>query len=134
MDGVRVMIVAESPFSLTLMADLLEANDIKADRCRSVEDAAMALGSGTYNMVVVELDVSEGQAPVGMDRLKGEAGNRDIPVLLVAERSQREAAEQILAGCRTGTVEKPIDTSAFPRKVIEEIRRSATESGSAEQT
>lgn len=125
MQRASVMIVAQSPFQLTLMADLLEANDISTVRERSLDHAGRSLAAVGPTMVVVDLDLADG-APRGLDRLRKEAGRRNVPVLVVTEKGQREVAEQVMKGCDSGTVEKPIDTSAFPRKVVQEIRRHTT--------
>ncbi|MAE94965.1 MAG: hypothetical protein CL910_09925 [Deltaproteobacteria bacterium] len=130
MNSVRVVIVAQSPFSLTLMGDLLEANDIVTARARTPGEASALLESGNVDMIVVDFELGAG-SPNGIDEMRRRADRLGIPMLVVAERGQREAAEQVLAGCSTGTVEKPIDTSAFPRKVIEEIRRHTTHNAEA---
>ena len=119
------MIVAESPFQLTLMADLLEANDIMTVRERSLDQAGRVLGRAAPTMVIVDLDLADG-APQGVERLRKAAMRYDIPLLVVTDKGQRQVAEQVLKGCEAGTVEKPIDTSAFPRKVVAEIRRHTT--------
>ncbi len=125
MQRASVMIVAESPFQLTLMADLLEANDITTVRERSLDQAGRSLAGAAPTMVIVDLDLADG-APKGLERLRRESERHDVPLLVVTEKGQRQVAEQVLKGCETGTVEKPIDTSAFPRNVVAEIRRHTT--------
>jgi CheY-like chemotaxis protein len=128
MERSRVLIVAQSPFQLALMADLLEANDIETVRVHNPAEATRALGKMPYSMVVVDLDLGRGSGShEGVDAIKKESSKRGIPLLLVTDTAQKSVADQILAGCRAVTFVKPIDTSAFPRRVIQEIRRSTTQ-------
>jgi CheY-like chemotaxis protein len=126
MERSRVLIVAQSPFQLALMADLLEANDIETVRVHNPAEATRALGKMPYSMVVVDLDLGRGSHE-GVDAIKKESSKRGIPLLLVTDTAQKSVADQILAGCRAVTFVKPIDTSAFPRRVIQEIRRATTQ-------
>lgn len=128
----RVLIVAESPFQLTLMADLLEANDITTVRESSLDQAGRALATVDPTLVVVDVDLAHG-TPDGLERLRSEASSRSVPLLVVTEKGQRAVAEQVLSDCADGfAVEKPIDTSAFPRKVVQEIRRHTTQTRPAQ--
>ena len=127
----KVMIVASSPFQLALMGDLLEANEITTLRESSVEAAVAALDTVSPVMIVVDLDLAEADCKA-LDRLKGKAKECAVPLLLVAEKGQRAVAEQVLGDLNAETVEKPIDTSGFPRKVVQEIRRHTTMSRPAE--
>ena len=127
----KVMIVASSPFQLALMGDLLEANDITTLRESSAEAAAESLESVSPVMIVMDLDLADADRKA-LDHLKSKSKECSVPLLLVTEKGQRAVAEQLLGGLSTETVEKPIDTSGFPRKVVQEIRRHTTMSRPAE--
>ena len=131
MQRARVLIVAESTFQLTLMADLLDANDITTVREGSLDQAGRALATVDPTLVVVDVDLADG-TPDGLERLRREAARQSVPLLVVTERGQRAVAEQVLADCDSLAVEKPIDTSAFPRKVVQEIRRHTTQTRPAQ--
>ena len=131
MERPRVLIVAESPFQLTLMADLLEANDIMTVREGSLDQAGRSLVTIAPTLVVVDVDLAHG-TPDGLDRLRRAATKQSVPHLVVTEKGQRAVAEQVLADGDSFAVEKPIDTSAFPRKVVQEIRRRTTQTRPAQ--
>lgn len=127
MDRPTVLLVAANPFHLSLMSDLLEANDIRTVHARGAADALTTARDRLPTLVVVDLDLPGEESRRIMDGLKRWDETRHIPVMAVADRAQREGLGQILEACESGAVEKPIDTGVFPRRVIQEIRRHTRE-------
>ncbi|MSR74925.1 MAG: response regulator [Planctomycetes bacterium] len=127
-----VLIVASSPFHLTLMGDLLEANDIRTVRVTVADAAIAACEQHQPTLVVLDLDLAEQEGRRLVQALCG-FGSCGIPVVTVGDRSQREMFDAILGmnnGLSVGgMVEKPIDTGVFPRRVLQEIRRHTESTG-----
>jgi CheY-like chemotaxis protein len=126
MDRATVLIVAANPFHLSLMSDLLEANDVRTVRAKSAAEALTTAKERAPTMVVMDLDLPGEESRKIVDGLKKREETRSVPVMAVADRSQREMFAQILECCESGSVEKPIDTGVFPRRVLQEIRRHTT--------
>ena len=126
MERTTVMIVAVSPFHLALMADLLEANDIRTVRATSAEDAFETVQTTRLTLAVLDLDLPEEASRKIMSFLANPKVGVGIPVIAVGDRGQQEIFASVLAACESSSLEKPIDTGMFPRRVIQEIRRHTT--------
>lgn len=121
MERATVLIVAASPFHLELMSDLLAANDVKTIRATGAADAIAKVKLEKPSMVVLDLDLpkEESERIVRVAR----AQKAEVPVLAIAARANRSDLEGLLRECAGGSVEKPIDTGVFPRRVLQELRR-----------
>ena len=126
MERPTVLIVAANTFHLALMADLLEANDIKTVRARGAADAILTLDIETPMLAILDLALPNEDQQRVMEALRACEETQGIPIMAVADRGQREMFASVLAACEGGALEKPIDTGMFPRRVIQEIRRYTT--------
>lgn len=120
----KILVVANSPFHLGLMSDLLEANEVRTERAASVAEAIRRIPAFRPGLVVMDMDlpVQEASRLIGWLRVDPEA--RDLPVVAVAPRDRRPAAQSLLDFAFAGWVEKPIDTCSFSRRVLQHMRRS----------
>jgi len=121
----HVLIVAANPFSLGLMSDLLAANGIRTEHASLAREAPALAKSLHPTMVIVDMDLPGGGVDQLLGSLRRDPVTRDIPVMTVGEGRERQVAERIL-GSLGSSLPKPIDTSEFPRTVIQQIRRHST--------
>ena len=122
MDMDKVLVVAENPFSLALMSDLLEANGLRTIRARSSREAIECAERLLPDLVVVDVALSGNGSKVVLDRLKTRPRTRDIPVLAVGDRNQAAEAQRILDKRFAARMEKPISTTRFARSVVRAVR------------
>lgn len=121
----KVLVLSGSPFHLTLMGDLLDANDLRTIRAPSLEVGLESLRRERPALAVVDLDLRGTDKQRFLDACRSSSSGGGIPVVLVADANQSAEAEALLAEVRGRSITKPIDTGRFPRAVLHQIRGSA---------
>ena len=127
----QVLIVAQDDFHLSLMSELLAANDVRTLRARSSTQALATILRSQPTMVLLDLDLPEEETSRVMAGLKAQDPDHQIPVMALTDAHHETMAPKVLDACLSARVTKPIDTGAFPRVVMQEIRRRTTHSGRA---
>lgn len=129
MNPISVLIVAPSPFQLSLMSDLMAANGVRTRRARGIDQAIAAARQDPPTLVLLDLEFGARESSRLARELARHEETGDVAVLAVAARDEREAAAQLVAKLDGPALEKPIDCTEFPRTVLREIRRQTTTSG-----
>jgi len=124
MSAKTILLVAENDFHLSLMADLLAANGLRTLRAHEPQEALHMAETHQPALVVVDLDLEPGASDGILAALHTRPATAQIPVVAVASQEQGgRVVGQPYAAC----LEKPINTSSFPRKVLRALRSQAVE-------
>lgn len=129
MERPTVLIVANNEFQIRLMTELLEANDLRIVRASAAADVAKTTREVLPELVVLDLELPVVETQRVLQGLRQGTKTRGIPILAVGDKPQQSVNAGVLASCVGNVVEKPIDTGAFPRRVLKEIRRLTNGTG-----
>lgn len=101
----------------------LAADGVTVQRAETAEEARALLGGGLYELAILVLPADGGETLRLASRLRADSATRDLPVLLVAEPSQKSL---VLRGFDIGAndhVFRPIDPHELLARTRNQIRR-----------
>ncbi len=129
MERPTVLIVANNDFQVRLMTELLEANDLRIVRASAASEVATTTREVLPELVVLDLELPVSETHRVLQGLRQGTRTRGIPILAVGDKPQQALNAGVLANCVGEVIAKPIDTGAFPRRVLKEIRRLTNGTG-----
>ena len=119
-----VMIVTESEFLASHLAELLHVNDLRACCAGGPTEAADRYERFTPNVAVVDWDLPKRDAVLATIRRKSRGSGFSVFALARGD-SARDAERHPDV---VGVVDKPVETSTFIRTIAGEVRRRRVES------
>ncbi|MBE9607652.1 PleD family two-component system response regulator [Acetobacteraceae bacterium H6797] len=121
--GARALLVSEDMVEAETLRRALAADGLEVTICVDAIDTWDALSEGGYDLAVLSLSMPGGDALRLASRLRAQATTRDLPVLLVADASQKS---QVLRGFDLGAndhVLRPVDPNELRARARNQIRR-----------
>ncbi len=123
MRGSRCLVLSTDAEEVAAIQGILAADGVAVQGATVVEDAWMALSEGGFDMAILCLSPDGTDALRFASRLRAHAITRDIPVLLVAQPTQRSL---VLRGFDLGAndhVLRPVDPNELRARARNQIRR-----------
>ncbi|MFC7538544.1 diguanylate cyclase [Siccirubricoccus deserti] len=121
--GATALVLAESAGEAAAVAAILAADEVVVRTETAPEEAMAALAGGSFDLAVLCLALTGGDELRLASRLRAQTATRDLPVLLVADASQRS---MVLRGFDLGAndhVLRPIDANELCARSRNQIRR-----------
>jgi two-component system cell cycle response regulator len=121
--GSRAVLVTEDMVEAETLRRALASDGLEVTICADATEAWDTLSEGGYDLAVLSLSVAGGDALRLASRLRAQTATRDLPVLLVADSSQRS---QVLRGFDLGAndhVLRPVDPNELRARARNQIRR-----------
>ncbi len=118
-----VLVLSNDPSDGAEIRSALAADGVTVQQAETAEEARALLGGGLYELAILVLPPDGGDTLRLASRLRADAATRDLPVLLVAEPSQRSL---VLRGFDIGAndhVFRPIDPHELRARARNQIRR-----------
>ncbi|PWS36503.1 PleD family two-component system response regulator [Falsiroseomonas bella] len=121
--GARALLVLGEPAEAELLGDMLRRDGVEASASADIAGAWDAIRRELPDVVLISLAPDGGDALRFASRLRAETLTRDVPVVLVADASQKGL---VLRGFDLGAndhVLRPVDSNELRARIRNQIRR-----------
>ncbi|MBY0339515.1 MAG: PleD family two-component system response regulator [Acetobacteraceae bacterium] len=123
MAGARALVFAETEEEVAAIAEILEQDAIEVQQVTQAQAAGDALAGGGFDLGVLALASEGGEVLRLASRLRANAATRDVPVLLIADATQKAL---VLRGFDLGANDhalRPLDPNELRARARNQIRR-----------
>lgn len=112
-DAVKILVVDDRIQTLILHSIMLGRAGYETVQCRSANSALSALKDDSYDLLVVDLDMSPMDGIGLIQRVRGNADTSNLPILLTAKRSDAALAKLALDEGAGDFILTPVDHHQF---------------------
>jgi DNA-binding response OmpR family regulator len=123
----KILAVDDSPTYLEALSSVLRADGFEVALARSGEEALDLLAAQPVDCVLLDLIMPGLGGEATCQRIKGAAGIRDIPVILLTALEDREAMIHGLGAGADDYITKSNDFTVLKARVLAQIRRKQFE-------
>jgi two-component system, cell cycle response regulator DivK len=123
---IPILIVDDNATNLKLVAYILTGQGYDVNTATDIESASRAIQTQRPQLVLMDLQLPDGDGLELTRRLKAARETRDIIVLAVTAFAMKGDEDRALAAGCDGYIAKPIDTRALQRTVAEYLAGIAT--------
>jgi DNA-binding response OmpR family regulator len=113
----RILIVEDDPVVLTLTSDLLLKEGFLVEAVTRIKDCQDKLAKSTYDLLVMDLNLPDGDGLKLCEKLKQTASLRSLPIFMLTARG---SADDIVKGLEAGAddyLPKPFNEREFIARV-----------------
>ena len=93
----------------------------------SAEEALTQAQVKTPDLILLDVMMPEVDGPTAFVRLRELPGLRDVPVIFMTARVQKEEIESYLALGAVGVIVKPFDPMTLPKEIMDILRKQSSE-------
>jgi two-component system cell cycle response regulator DivK len=108
-----VLVVEDNDKSLKLFCALLELHGYQTETAISVADAVVAAARVQPDLVLMDIQLPDGDGSSALHALRADERTKDVPVVAVTAYAMPGDRERLLAAGFDGYVTKPIDAHTF---------------------
>lgn len=123
LDGLRILLVDDSPDVLEMLDDLLASEGASVDTARSGAEAVELAARQRYDVIVSDLGMPCMDGHRMIAAIRTQATNRDTPAIALSGYAAREDLEQARAAGFDQHLQKPIDLDSLVRAVRQARRQ-----------
>jgi CheY-like chemotaxis protein len=124
-----ILIVEDNELNLELVRDLLQHHGYETVEARNAADALTLAAERDPDLILMDIQLPDGDGIRALDRLRGDVRTASIPVVAVTAFAMSDDRRRLLGAGFDAYLEKPIDVRAFPgqvRAVLESTRASTS--------
>lgn len=113
MEPVTVLVVEDNDKSRKLVCALLELHGFRPVSAGTVDDAITAALRDAPALVLMDIQLPDGDGTLALQRLRSDARTAAIPVVAVTAFAMHGDRERLLEAGFDGYLTKPIDANTF---------------------
>jgi CheY-like chemotaxis protein len=119
--------IDDEPLNLQVLSDMLHAAGVTADACTSGAAGIVALGTGSYDMILIDLRMPGMDGISFIEQVRRQSdGQQNIPIVVVTA----EGSENRITQCRTAgaddVLNKPVIMEALYECIADVLSRGRT--------
>jgi response regulator RpfG family c-di-GMP phosphodiesterase len=122
----RALLVDPDPEETTVLELRMIEQGFEVSICRTTDQAAKALASGDFELVISEADLQPQDGFVLLHEARSQSWGRDLVWVMLTRRAARADVQRGFELGVTDYVSKPVTTDAFVAKLKQLIERQAT--------
>ena len=122
-DGARALVVDDWDKGADAVVETLSLEGITATRARAEAEALSAAAAQPFDLVVVSLAMSVQDSLRLASRIRATDAMRDVPMLLIADRDQRQAVLRAFDLGASDWLLRPVDRNELRLRARNQIRR-----------
>lgn len=124
-DGPRVLVADDEPTNRTFARALLEKCGCRVAEAVDGLDALRALGDGSYDLLVLDLDMPNLAGYEVLGHVRRHAATVGLPVIVFTTTADPESEAEVMERGADDYIRKPIDARRFTARVQAVLRRAA---------